>query len=82
MSGDSHETQCRFAQETQANFPMIGDHDKKISKAYGTGRAIIGLYKRVTFVIDKGGVVRGVFHHELAIDKHVDEVLAMFRTGF
>jgi alkyl hydroperoxide reductase subunit AhpC len=61
---------------------MIGDHDKRISKAYGTSRALIGLYKRVTFVIDRSGIVRGVFHHELAIDKHVDQVLAMFRAGF
>ena len=61
---------------------MIGDHDKKIAKAFGTARAIIGLDKRVTFVIDPKGIVRGVFHHELAVDKHVDEVLAMFRAGF
>ena len=61
---------------------MIGDADKKIGKAYGAARPLIGYDKRVTFVIDPKGIVRGVFHHELAVDKHVDEVLAMFRAGF
>jgi thioredoxin-dependent peroxiredoxin len=61
---------------------MIGDRDKKISKAYGAARLLLPLDKRVTFVIDPKGIVRGVFHHELAVDKHADEVLAMFRAGF
>jgi peroxiredoxin len=30
----------------------------------------------VTFVIDKQGVVRGAFHHELAIDSHLRDVNA------
>ena len=30
---------------------------------------------RVTYLIDKAGVVRNVFHHEVRIGKHVDDVL-------
>jgi thioredoxin-dependent peroxiredoxin len=61
---------------------MIGDPDKKIGKAYGASRPLVKIDKRVTFVVDPKGIVRGVFHHELAVDKHVNEVLAMFRAGF
>ena len=30
--------------------------------------------KRVTYVIDAAGVIRGIFHHEFAIDSHVEDV--------
>ena len=29
---------------------------------------------RVTYVIDGAGIVRGAFHHELPMSKHVTEV--------
>ena len=30
---------------------------------------------RVTYLIDKSGVIRDVFHHEVRIGKHVEDVL-------
>ena len=30
---------------------------------------------RVTYLIDKTGVIRDVYHHEVRIGKHVDDVL-------
>src|SRR4051794_37792474 len=31
VSTDDHDTQCRFAESLGAPFPLIGDHDKRIS---------------------------------------------------
>jgi peroxiredoxin Q/BCP len=75
VSVDDHETQCDFAQSTGAGFPLIGDADHALSRLYGVLRPFLKLDRRVTFVIDREGVVRGVFEHEFQIAKHLDGVL-------
>jgi peroxiredoxin len=48
-----------------------------VAAAFGAAR--IGGWlpsKRVTFVIDKQGIVRKVIKSELDVDRHVDEALA------
>ncbi len=36
--------------------------------------------KRVTYVVDKAGIVRGVYHHEIAFGRHKDDVIQALRT--
>jgi thioredoxin-dependent peroxiredoxin len=74
VSVDSLETQCAFAKSLDANFNMIGDQDKAISRAFDVLWPIIGKAQRVTFVIDGEGIVRAVFHHEVLVNKHLDDV--------
>lgn len=77
ISTDDHKTQCDFAASTRAKFPMVGDHDLTISKKFGVLWPLIGRAKRVTFVVDRKGRVAGVFHHEIQVGKHVEDVLAL-----
>jgi peroxiredoxin len=77
ISVDDHETQCEFAAETAAPFPMIGDKEGEISRRYGVLRPFLRLDKRVTFVLDRAGVVRGAFEHEFQISKHLDQSLQL-----
>jgi len=52
VSTDSMETHRKFANENGIDFPLISDEEKTIKKLYGWGR--------VTYLIDKSGVVRFV----------------------
>jgi peroxiredoxin len=79
VSTDKHETQCDFATSLNIEFPMIGDSDKQVGKKYGVLWPVIRLDRRVTFVIDEEGVVRGVYNHELLPLKHVDDALSLLR---
>lgn len=74
VSVDSLETQCAFAKSLDATFAMIGDKDKSVSRAFDVLWPIIGKAQRVTFVIDREGVVRDVFHHEVLVNKHLADV--------
>jgi peroxiredoxin Q/BCP len=81
ISADSAESHARFSERHSLPFPLIADPGRDIIRAYGVQRRLRFLpNKRVTYVIDKTGIVRGVFHHEIAIGKHVDEVIAGLRS--
>ena len=77
VSTDDHLTQCDFASSTQASFPMIGDKNKDICRKFGVLWPILGMSKRVTFVVDAEGVIKGVFAHELRVEQHIADVLAL-----
>ncbi len=77
VSLDDQASHRRFADEHRLNFVLLSDQDKAISRAYGAIGLLGGLLdmaRRVTFLIDKQGIIRGVFHHELSASKHLDSV--------
>ena len=65
VSVDDLDKQCRFAAAHQVTFPLVADRGKQISRHYGVLWPLIGIDRRVTFVVDPEGVIRAVFHHEL-----------------
>ncbi|MFZ5469256.1 MAG: peroxiredoxin [Myxococcota bacterium] len=75
VSIDTPDTQCRFAQKETVPFPMIADPQRTISRAFGVLWPLFHVDKRVTFVIDPGGVVEAVFHHEFQVNRHLDDVV-------
>jgi peroxiredoxin Q/BCP len=79
ISVDDLDTQCRFAQSNEVRFPLVTDRGKKISKSFGVLWPLIGIDRRVTFIIDPDGIIRAVFHHELQVSKHLDDVFNFLR---
>ncbi|APR87196.1 Thiol peroxidase, Bcp-type [Minicystis rosea] len=81
ISTDEPQTQCRFADSLGVPFPIIGDEDRSISRAYDVLWPLVGLAQRVTYVVGPrpdgppGRVVEAVFHHELRVSAHTDDVL-------
>ena len=80
VSYDTAEKHAAFAEKYSLPYPLVSDTDASIAGAYGVAR--LGGWlptRRVTFVIDKDGVVRNVISSELNIDKHIDDALATLR---
>jgi thioredoxin-dependent peroxiredoxin len=77
ISRDSVERHARFKAEHRLPFPLLAD-DGSISKAFEVTRlwGLLPFTKRVTFVADAAGVLRGVFHHELDVAAHLRDVRA------
>lgn len=82
MSLDRLQTHKAFAESLRLNFPLVADPDRKLSSAFGVLWlwGILPITKRVTFVVDRSGVVRNVIASEFAIDKHIDEAIATLRS--
>jgi thioredoxin-dependent peroxiredoxin len=78
ISRDSEERHARFTTEHRLPFRLLSDPRGEIAKLFGVGRlwGLLPLAKRITFVADAGGVIRGVFHHELDAARHVRDVRA------
>ncbi|KAF9478199.1 thioredoxin-like protein [Pholiota conissans] len=60
ISPDSVEKQKKFVEKEKLTYPVLSDTTKETFKAYSIGRGILGLLPvaRVTFVVDKEGIVR------------------------
>jgi peroxiredoxin Q/BCP len=82
ISTDDGDTQCRFADSLRAPFPMIGDRDKKISAAYDVLWPLIGVTRRVTYVVSPEMKIEAVFRHEINIEQHRDDVLRFINERF
>jgi thioredoxin-dependent peroxiredoxin len=79
VSSDSVESHRQFAQEHQLPFLLLSDEGGIIRKRYGVSTAF-GLPGRVTYVIDRRGIVRHIFFSQFTSEKHVTEALETLRT--
>jgi len=78
ISSDDEESHKQFAQKHNLPFTLLADPDKKVRKAFGVPTNLLGLIPgRVTYIIDKKGIVRGVFNSQMKFDKHVKEALVV-----
>ncbi len=79
VSLDNADSHKRFVEANRVPYPLIADTEKVLAKKYGaigTLRGLLGIAKRITFVIDKGGKIAGVYEGELHAETHHDGVKA------
>jgi peroxiredoxin Q/BCP len=74
ISSDDIETHKRFAEEHQLPFTLLSDADEKVRDMYGAW-GVGHSAARVTFLIDKQGVIRMVFSSQIQPRKHISEAL-------
>ncbi len=79
VSSDSAKKHQAFASGHRLPFLLLSDAGGELRKAFGVPRTLGFLPGRVTYVIDKDGVVRHVFNSQFAADRHISEALAVVR---
>jgi peroxiredoxin Q/BCP len=75
VSSDTDETHRAFAGQNKLTFPLISDSDGSLRKAFAVPNTFGLIPGRVTYVIDKAGIVRLFFSAQLASDEHVRQAL-------
>jgi len=75
VSVDTVKTQCAFAEKEAIHFPLLGDEERTISKAYDVLWPVLNVDRRVTYIIDPQGRIETVIRHEVRVYKHLDDVL-------
>jgi len=79
VSADSPERHQAFAASRALPFLLLSDQDGTLRKAYRVPKTLGILPSRVTYVIDKAGLVRHVFSALFSADRHVAEALEVVR---
>jgi len=79
VSSGSAESHQAFAASHRLPFLLLADVDGSLRKCFGVPKTIGFLPGRVTYVIDREGVVRHVFNSQFAADRHVEEALTVVR---
>ncbi len=80
VSGQSVESHKSFATHHGLQFILLSDMDNKVRQLYGATSSLGFIPGRVTFIIDKKGIVRHVFSSQLQFEKHIQEALSILKT--
>jgi thioredoxin-dependent peroxiredoxin len=79
ISSDSVESHKGFAEKHKLPFTLLSNQGSRVRRLYGVP-STFGLFPgRVTYVIDKEGVVRHIFSSQLGVERHVEEALQALR---
>ena len=79
ISSDDIASHQAFAANHKLPFILLSDKDKSVAAKYGVGKSLGVLPGRVTFVIDKQGIIRLIFSSQLSFEKHVDEAIVVLK---
>ena len=80
ISSDSEASHQKFTQKHRLPFELLADTDGKVRKLYEVPRALLGLLPgRVTFVIDKEGVIQYLFNSLSGATDHVSNAAKVLR---
>ncbi|HTR21343.1 MAG TPA: peroxiredoxin [Gemmatimonadales bacterium] len=80
VSADSPAAHHAFAAHHHLPFVLLSDPDNLARRLYGVRKSLGILPGRVTYVIDREGIVRHVFDSQLQATRHVVEALRSLET--
>jgi peroxiredoxin Q/BCP len=80
ISSDSPQSHASFAAKYELSYPLASDPAGKARAAFGVPKTLGVMPGRVTYVIDRGGIVRSVVNSMFAPFKHVDTALAALKA--
>lgn len=75
ISADTVSSHRHFALKYDLPFTLLSDQSGEIRSLFGVSKSL-GLFpSRITFIIDREGVVRHIFNSQFRIKKHISEAL-------
>ncbi len=76
ISGDSISSHRNFAAKHKLTFPILSDPDGEVRKLFGVPKALGFMPGRVTYLLDRDGVVVSITNDLLHAEKHIEEAIA------
>jgi peroxiredoxin Q/BCP len=80
ISADSEESHRSFADRLRLPFRLLSDRDGSVRARYGVPRTLGLILGRVTYLIDREGIIRHVFSSQFRPARHVTEALGVLKT--
>lgn len=76
ISQDTISSHHKFKEENKLPFELLSDPKGKVAKLYKATIPIIGMNRRVTYLLDKDLKVKAVYENMFTADQHVKEMIA------
>ncbi|MHC5541884.1 peroxiredoxin [Singulisphaera rosea] len=80
VSSDSSSSHQKFAGRHNLPFRLLSDPDGSLRALFGVPKSLGFIPGRVTYVIDKQGIVRHIFSSQLQVSRHIDEALRVLKS--
>jgi peroxiredoxin Q/BCP len=80
ISSDTKESHSGFASDYKLPFILLSDNEGKVRELYGVPKTLALLPGRVTYIIDRNGIIRHIFSSQLKPKKHIDEALKVLKN--
>ncbi len=82
ISSDSVLSHKTFADEHRLKFMLLSDMNDVVRNKFGVPTSFFGLIKgRVTYLIDKKGIVKGVYNSQINATKHIPKALEILKSN-
>jgi len=76
IRADSVESHKKFAEKCHLSFTLLSDIDNQVRKQFGVPIDMFGLIPgRVSYIIDKSGIIQHIFKAQLNAKKHISVAL-------
>ena len=80
VSSDSVPSHRDFASKCNLPFTLLSDFGGKVRKLYGVPSSMGFIPGRVTYIIDRKGIVRHIFSSQLNPEKHIEEAVRALKA--
>ena len=81
ISADDEASHKSFASNHKLPFILLSDKDRKVAGLYKVGKTMGMIPGRVTFVIDRNGIIQKIFSSQFSFQKHIDEALFILKNN-
>ncbi len=80
ISTDDVASHQKFAEKYKLPFTLLSDPKNEVRKLFGVPKSMLGLIPgRVTYVIDKSGIIIHIFNSQFGAEKHINEALTKLK---
>ena len=79
VNAGSVESHRKFAENHNLPFILLNDRGNEVRRLYGVPSTLGLIPGRVTYIIDKQGVVRHIFSSQFQPEKHIVEALELLK---
>lgn len=75
VSSDTVDSHKKFADHCSISFPLLSDQQGRLRRAYQVPSTLGILPGRVTYIIDREGIVKHIFNSQTHPEQHVEQAL-------
>ncbi|WKV13915.1 peroxiredoxin [Marivirga harenae] len=75
ISQDSIASHHKFKKENKLPFELLSDPKGKVAKLYKATIPVIGMNRRITYLLDKDMIIKAVYENMFTADQHVKQMI-------